>query len=424
MDSDFLPMRRKKKLKQKPLHQPMPVETVHPTEKVKELSLAEPAAPLVDEKPIDLPTTPTDGPKPPKKKRRNPLQWFKSLSKKKKIIVIIALVFLLSGVVAGAWFVFLKPKPEPPKPVAAVQPKPEPPKPTTEPSKLTGVEVKIEMNQRPVTAIMIENSPDARPQSGLKEAGVVFEAIAEGGITRFLTLFQEAQPDDIGPVRSVRPYYIDWLHGFDAAVAHVGGSSDGLAKIKAEGIKDLDQFANPAPFRRVSHRYAPHNMYTSMAGLDELSKSKGFTSSKFDGFPRKKEKAITPAQAVSIDFNISGYLYNPHYDYDAATNTYKRSEGGKIHTDAKSGEQLAPKVVIAMVVPYGIAANRVNSTYATIGSGKAYVFQDGAKIEGTWSKASGAAQVTFVSADGKPIELNPGQTWISVVGSADRVTSK
>ncbi len=353
----------------------------------------------------------------------HPIRWFRRLSKVQKVAAITAVILVLGGGSAGAWFVF-KPKPTP-KPVAKVEtPKPEPPKPTTEPSRLTGIQVKPELNLRPVTAIMIENSPDARPQSGLKEAGVVFEAIAEGGITRFLTLFQEAQPANIGPVRSVRPYYINWLHGFDAAVAHAGGSSDGLAKIKTEGIKDLDQFANPGPYRRISTRYAPHNLYTTMAGLDELSKSKGFTSSKFDGFPRKEEKKLTTPTATSLDFNISGYLYNPHYDYDASTNTYKRSEGGKPHIDAESGDQLAPKVVIVAVIPYGIAANGVNSEYGDIGSGKAIVFQDGDKIEGTWSKSSGTDQIKFLDASGKSIKLNPGQTWISVVGSADRISYK
>ncbi len=396
-------------------------ETGDTDKTVAEIPLAEP--PKADT--VEEVSTSTQSDKVKKKfwRKRHPIGWFKSLQKKQKALVVLAVLLLFGGGVAGAWYL-LKPKPQP-KPVAkVVAPKPVAPKPETEPSRLTGVQVKPELNQRPVTAIMIENSPDARPQSGLKEAGVVFEAIAEGGITRFLALFQEAQPANIGPVRSVRPYYVDWLHGFDAAVAHVGGSSDGLAKIKADGIKDLDQFANPKPYHRISSRYAPHNMYTSMAGLDELSKSKGFTSSKFDGFPRKDEKKLDTPTVTSMDFNISGYLYNPHYDYDATTNVYKRSEGGKPHIDAESGDQLAPKVVIVVVIPYGIAANGVNSQYGNIGTGKAIVFQDGGKTEGTWSKSSGSDQIKFNDANGQPIKLNPGQTWISVVGSADRVSYK
>lgn len=361
-------------------------------------------------------------PTPRQNKSRNPFKKFKTLSTKKKIAVVVAVVLLLSGGSAAA-LLFIKKPQKAAAPQSSIKNE-EPPKPTTEASRLTGVQVKPELNQRPVTAIMIENSPDARPQAALKDAGVVFEAIAEGGITRFLTLWQEAQPDYIGPVRSVRPYYVDWAQGFDAGIAHVGGSADGLAQIRNNGAKDLDQFANADGYWRVNTRYAPHNMYTSMAKLDAISKRKGYNSSTFDSFPRKEEKANATPTAKSLDFNVSSFLYNPHYDYDAATNTYKRSEGGKPHIDEKSGVQIAPKVVIAAVMNYGIAANGVNSRYDNIGSGKVYIFQDGVMSEGTWAKTSPKSQITFKDAGGNPIKLNAGQTWVSVVGSADRVVYK
>jgi hypothetical protein len=268
---------------------------------------------------------------------------------------------------------------------------------------------------------MIENSPDARPQAGLKDAGVVFEAIAEGGITRFLALFQDTQPDHIGPVRSVRPYYLDWLQGFDAPIAHVGGSADGLAKIRNESIRDLDQFANPGAFFRVNTRYAPHNMYTTSAKLDELKKAKGYESSTFEGFARKPEKASDVASAKNIDVNISSFLYNPRYEYDATTNSYKRSLAGKPHTDEKSGEQISPKVVVVNVMSFGVAANRVNSNYTTIGSGISYIFQDGSVQKGSWEKTSSKSQMIFKDEGGRVIKLNPGQTWISAVNNATSV---
>jgi hypothetical protein len=129
-------------------------------------------------------------------------------------------------------------------------------------SQLTGKEVSEDDSKRPVTAIIIENSPDARPQSGLKNSGVVFEAIAEGGITRFLTLYQEDQPQLIGPVRSLRPYYIDWLAAFDPSVAHVGGSLNALQEIRNGSYKDIDQFSHADTYWRARDRYAPHNVYT------------------------------------------------------------------------------------------------------------------------------------------------------------------
>ncbi|MDB5164647.1 MAG: hypothetical protein JWL89_273 [Candidatus Saccharibacteria bacterium] len=298
------------------------------------------------------------------------------------------------------------------------------PKITTVPSTLTGLQVDKAVNDRVVTAVMIENSMDARPQSGLGQAGVVFEAIAEGGITRFLAIFQDTAPDNIGPVRSARPYYVQWAQGFDAGYAHVGGSPEALSNIKAWGVRDLDQFANGGSYHRISTREAPHNVYTSIATLNELEKAKGYNSSKYTGFARKLKD--TPAKvptAKAIDIAISSALYNVHYDYQAATNTYNRSEGGAGHIDANTNTAISPKNVVVLAMQYGLEADDHHSQYATIGSGAAKIYQDGTVVDGTWTKADGASQFTFTDAAGKPIKLNPGQTWITAVGSIDKVSS-
>ncbi len=365
--------------------------------------------------------TPPTGAKKPRK--FNPIEWFQELSKKQKILTIALLVLIIAALGGGVYALLKNSKPAPtPAPVA--EKKEEAPKAVPIYSPLTGIPVSKEQSELPVIGVMIENSPDARPQAGLNQAGVVFEAIAEGGITRFLTLSQEAQPDYVGPVRSVRPYYVDWLQGFDAAVAHVGGSAEALQKIKNEGGRDLDQFANPGPYKRVSNRYAPHNMYSSIGGLLDLSKSKGWSTSKFTGFTRKIEKPSDAPTARSIDITISGALYNVHYDYDLASNSYKRLVGGKPHLDERSKAQISPKVVIGMIVPYSIHSDRIHSVYGTIGSGKAYIFQDGNATEGTWEKASAKSQIIFKDAAGAPLPLNPGQTWITATSIANNVVYK
>ena len=272
---------------------------------------------------------------------------------------------------------------------------------------------------------MIENSPDARPQSGIDQAGVVFEAVAEGGITRFLTLFQDTEPSYVGPVRSVRPYYIQWLMGFDAAVAHVGGSNEALQNIKTLGVKDLDQFSNPAPYHRISSRYAPHNMYTSIQGLRDLEAKKGYGKANYKGFARKAEAPSAAPNATSIDFSLSGMLYNPHFDYVKETNSYNRSEGGKPHMvvdETGAQKQLSPKVVVGLVMPKG--ANGNYSTYNTIGSGQAFVFQDGVVTAGTWHKVDDGTNFTFTDANGAELKFNPGQTWLTALGSADAAVYK
>lgn len=307
-----------------------------------------------------------------------------------------------------------------------------PPKPKIVPSTLTGLPVDPSVNDRPVTAVMIENSIDARPQSGLDQAGVVFEALAEGGVTRFMALFQDTQPDYLGPVRSARPYYIEWMLGFDASYAHVGGSADALSDITAWHVKDLNQFYNAGAYHRISTRYAPHNVYTSVAELNTLEASKGYSTSTYTGFVRKaKETPSKTPTATNIDIKFSSFYYDTHYDYDAATNTYKRSEMSEPHMELhKDGTkaQIAPKVVVAMIVPEHNgkldSSGAYYADYASIGNGQVIVFQDGTATTGTWSKASNTAQITFTGADGKPLALNPGQTWIAATPLASDVIYK
>lgn len=345
--------------------------------------------------------------------------WFAGLSKKQKALVIFGVIILLTGI-AGGTYALTRPEAEPAaKPVTK---KTAPPKPSTVANALTGRQVAPEINQKPVTAVIIENSTDARPQSGLYEAGAVFEAIAEGGITRFLALYQDTAPESIGPIRSVRPYYLDWAAGFDAPIAHVGGSPEALARIKSEGIKDLDQSFNSSYYQRVSGKFAPHNVYSSIAQLNKLEDSKGYTST-FTGFERKTDEASKAPTAKTINLNISSAKYNVQYAYDAATNSYLRNLAGAPHTDEAAGKQINPKVVVAMVMQYGIQADGKHSQYNTIGSGAVTIFQDGVATTGTWAKSSKVGQITFRDAAGKPIKLNAGQTWLTMVNNAGSIVA-
>jgi hypothetical protein len=236
-----------------------------------------------------------------------------------------------------------------------------------------------------------------------------------------LALYQEAQPQYIGPIRSARPYYIDFDLAFNAGLGHVGGSPDAMNDIKNLGVKNLDEFYNSQAYWRITTRAAPHNVYTSFARLDALNKSKGYNSSKFTPFARKKDVPQTPT-ASSIDFSISSAFYSPHFQYDPATNTYKRFEGGVAHVDQQTGVQISPKVVIVLVMNQSLAADGDHTIYQDVGSGKMYVFQDGIVSEGTWAKSSRPSQFVFTDKNGLLMKLNAGQTWISIVGSASYVS--
>lgn len=344
----------------------------------------------------------------------------KNLSKKQKILLGISSVLLLGLASFGVWWFVLKPEPAAPAP-AVVEPA-EPPKPTL--SVMTGLPVDDEVNTRNVTGVMIENSPDARPQAGLVSADVVYEAVAEGGITRFLALFHDDEPKYVGPIRSARPYYLDWVKPFHAGLAHVGGSPLALQLIKNNRVRDLDQFHNPSAYERISSRYAPHNMYSGIDKLNQLEKEKKFTPGDFKSFERKETKDDAPEsiKAGQINLTLSGPLYNAQFNFSKKENKYLRSQAGRKHLDDKTGKQIQPDVVIALITTKG--QDGKYTTYRTRGSGSVLVFQDGQVIKGKWSKKTIDTQLKFTSASGQPLLLNPGKVWITVVGSKSDVTYK
>jgi hypothetical protein len=253
---------------------------------------------------------------------------------KKQIIIssVIAVLLIASGSVL--YMQINKPKPKPivvAKVVAKVV------KPITVDSNLSGLQVDPSLNKIPVTAVMVENSIDARPQSGLADAAVVFD--------------QDTSPANVGPIRSARPYYVAWALGFDAGYAHVGGSPDALADIRAWGVRDLDEFANAGSYHRISTRQAPHNVYTGIDTLKQLEAKKGYTSSSFIIWPRKVSSPAKLPTVTQISMSLSGPVYNPSYVYSPTTNSYNRSEDGSPQVDANTNAQISPKVVAAIVVP-------------------------------------------------------------------------
>ncbi|MBM3210208.1 DUF3048 domain-containing protein [Candidatus Saccharibacteria bacterium] len=290
-------------------------------------------------------------------------------------------------------------------------------------SLLTGVEVADEESiTKPTTVVVLENSPEARPQSGLKQAEVVYEAIAEGGITRFLAIYQQNTPGLVGPVRSLRMYYVDWLAPYDASVAHVGGSASALNEIRNGNYRDIDQMSNPNAYWRASDRYAPHNVYTSFERIAALNSEKGYTQSNFEGFRRKtssktqpvSESQPTAATNVQINFG-SQPTYNTRYEYNAESKTYNRFQADAPHLDREEGA-LSPSVVIALDVQMSrVQEDGYRESITTTGQGTARVFQNGEVIEGIWRKDSRQDQLKFFTADGAELPLEAGQTWIAAV---------
>lgn len=279
-----------------------------------------------------------------------------------------------------------------------------------------------------VVSVKIENSPAARPQTGLDRADVVYEVIAEGGITRFHCLFQSQVPKVVGPVRSCRPPDLYLIQQYRSLLAHVGGPRkvrDILASDRTK-YNDMDQFFNPASYYRVSNRAAPHNMYL------DITKLRGFATSK-RGYPATEtvnglefapasETATVAVTTINVPQASTSKVV---WRYDAGSRTYARSMNGKAHKDAVTGTQLTARNVVviwAKITPYPGDTHNVVDIKLT-GTGKASVFIGGQRINGTWTAGTDAPP-TLKAADGRTIKLDPGNTWFQVLGTTQKITAK
>lgn len=282
---------------------------------------------------------------------------------------------------------------------------------------LDGVLDAPERERLPVVALVIENHSKVRPQAGLDQASVVYEALAEGGITRFLAVYTMTGIfERIGPVRSSRPYFLDWVKEYDALFGHVGGSPEALAKAAQYEIRDLDQFFNARYYWRDPAVERPHNLFTASKFLifalrdKDADKPSTFTPWTFADDP---VLAARPEGEQTLTIDYSTFSYRVQWTYDRATNAYLRKNGDVAH-QTPDGKQLTAKNVIVLSVKTSIAdAGRLHME--TTGEGKAVIFKNGKATEGLWKKPSRDDRMTFVDTDGKPITLTAGQTWIEVV---------
>ncbi len=277
-------------------------------------------------------------------------------------------------------------------------------------------------------AVVIENMASTRPQSGLGKARVVYETLVEGGITRFLALFlPDAGIEKIGPVRSARHYFVDWAEEYGSPFVHAGGSPQGLSQIAHDQVPDVNGIGHAWQyFWRDRAVAAPHNLFTNSAQLQRAAlemhvpTQANFKAWAFvDGAPPNPGGRLT----ASVKIDLAGAAYDIRFDYDAATNTYGRFNGGQPHRDRGTDEQLHVENVIVQFVkpPTSLGANgRIDLT--TEGDGRVVIFRNGSVQEGTWKKSGRAERTQWLNHDGSVLALNRGATWIVVVPHDRSVT--
>lgn len=355
-------------------------------------------------------------------------------TKRTKIIAsaVVVIVVILAGV--GSWLVLDGSK-DTVSYKAVVTPTPTPtPEPKDHPDPLNGVmytatEAEAFSNLRPLS-VMVENHLDARPQSGLNEAEVIYEAMAEGGITRFMAMYLAQSADKIGPVRSARLHYVSWAAEYDAAYAHWGGSAEALGYLNSHSRPfNLDQFKFAKAFYRDTsvHKATEHTGYTSVQSLRTvLEQNNQERASTFDLWTFKEDAVVgqRPAsQTVKIAF-LNSTSYKGEFDYRPETNDYARLTGGVAHVDAK-GQQLTAKTIVLLyqaVRGYTDAGGHPAVDVTTIGSGRAVVIEDGVATEGRWSKASMNDRTYITDSANQPLALNRGKLWVVSVPTGSSVT--
>ena len=319
------------------------------------------------------------------------------------------------------------------------------------------------LTRRPM-GVAIENSKDARPQSGLSSADVVYEAVAEGGITRFLGIFYCQDAPFVGPVRSARVHFITMLRGFGEypLYAHVGGANcdaetgsgcangakaDALGLIRKlgwEGYNDLNQFGVTFPYfwrdyERIPNVATEHTVYSSTSKLwdfartkrlltnvdeDNVSWDKSYTSWKFQD--DAKQSARGSVKKIEFGFwNTFASEMGVIWNYDVSTNAYKRVNGGLPHLDKNNNKQLTSKNVIIVFAKESSANDGYDGghiLYQLTGTGDALIFQNGSATKSTWSKDTADDQMIFFDEKDKEIQLVRGKTFIEILPVGNKVT--
>lgn len=290
-------------------------------------------------------------------------------------------------------------------------------------SYLTGEDVPESVGRRRPIAVMLGNDTNGAPQSGTGNAGVIYEAPVEGGITRLMAIIEDYDNlERIGSVRSCRDYYIFYANEFDAIYAHYGQAVYALQYLDQHVIDNLNGLTLGNAYYRTTDRVAPHNAYTDAAHLQAGIQSLGYSQQYPEGYtghyqfaPAGTEIALdegTPATLVKLDNFRDNH---PWFEYNTETKEYSRFQFNAPHVDQITGQQLTCDNIILQYSGYQAydANGYLNIDTQSGGSGK-YITR-GKAIDITWSKDSQWGTTHYYDSNGQEIQLNRGKTWVEIV---------
>ncbi|MFP7299600.1 DUF3048 domain-containing protein [Neobacillus niacini] len=282
---------------------------------------------------------------------------------------------------------------------------------------LTGVGSDTKTDGRAV-AVMVNNHPDARPQSGLNEADVVYEILAEGDVTRFLAVFQSEKPKNVGPVRSARDYYIDLAKGLNALFIAHGYSEEAKKMLEKEYVDNLNGMVYDGTlFKRADFRVAPHNSYITYDNIIKGAKEKKYSMEQsppeFTFLTEDESKTVTGDEAVSvmISYSPSG-IFNSEYEYDPGDERYKRYTNGELTVDYETKEPLLVDNLFVIEASHQVIDSIGRKEIDLESGGSGYLFQKGKVINVEWKNING---LILPIRNGEVVPFVHGKTWVNVV---------
>ena len=285
----------------------------------------------------------------------------------------------------------------------------------------------VNSDARPI-AVMIDNDNEqARPQAGLEDAYLIYEMVVEGGATRFMALFKNADTEKIGPVRSSRHYFLDYALENDVIYTHYGWSPKAQSDISSLRVNNLNGIAGDGEifWRNRDYTSGWHSAFTSIANIKEKAASRKYsdTASQKNAITYSAEylDMKTDTAANSVMLNYSG-KYKTGYTYDAETKLYEKSINGKPH-EMQSGETVKVRnIIIQLIGDSSLGDGTDRRNVITTGSGKGYYITDGYVKSIKWSKSSRTGQTTYTDEDGNALEINPGKTFINIISPNAKIT--
>jgi hypothetical protein len=281
--------------------------------------------------------------------------------------------------------------------------------------KLTGLPSDQEEDLEPiVVAIMIDNNPESYPQSGLNEAKVVYEAQVEGGMTRFMAIFSKNQQvEKVGPVRSARPDYFDWVKEYGMPLyIHCGGSPEALSLLKTErGLINFDEFYHSSYFWRIGSRFAPYNLYTSSSLWQKAWSDFGRETPVWQTFLFGQNMTTTSALKIEVPYT-KNFLVS--WEYNAEKKVYERFVNGKKYLDDQE-EAVITQTLIITKNKIKILDEIGRRAIYNIGSGEVYILAEGKMVSGTWKKTKAEFRTRFYDENGAELSVPPGKIWFMSV---------